>query len=169
MLYWNEKKDLPLKEYCLKEYREFLKFNEDADCFIKLIENSLCDLKNFEKVNYARKFLSKDMLNSFIIVGELSFCLQKTLGSSVCKLKFSMDNMIKNKLIHPEITFFDYEKISKIIKKPSKFHKSKNGYDIILFKYDEKYYKLVVKTTKNKKENFIKSLHLLNKDRYNKY
>ena len=45
----------------------------------------------------------------------------------------------------------------------------KNGYDVILFKEDEKYYKLVIKTTANKNENFVKSLHLLNYNRYIKY
>ena len=40
---------------------------------------------------------------------------------------------------------------------------------LILFKTDEKYYKLVIKTTKNRKENFVKSLHLLNAERYKKY
>ena len=34
---------------------------------------------------------------------------------------------------------------------------------------EEKYYKLVIKTTKNKEENFVKSLHFLNKERYYKY
>ena len=80
-----------------------------------------------------------------------------------------MDNMIKNKLIHPEVTNEDYKKIPKIIKNPSKFFKSKNGYDVILFKEDEKFYKLVIKTTQNKKENYVKSLHLLNYERYRKY
>ncbi len=55
------------------------------------------------------------------------------------------------------------------MKSPSKYYKPKSGYDVILFKADEKYYKLVIKTTKNRKENFVKSLHLLNVDRYRKY
>ena len=80
-----------------------------------------------------------------------------------------MDNMIKIRLAHPEVTDNDYSKIPSIIKSPSKYYKSKSGYDVILFKADAKYYKLVIKTTKNRKENFVKSLHLLNADRYNKY
>ena len=50
-----------------------------------------------------------------------------------------MDNMIKNKLAHPEVSIDDYKKISSIIKNPSKYYKSKSGYDVILFKADEKY------------------------------
>ena len=91
------------------------------------------------------------------------------LNSSSNILKFSVDNLIKNILTHPEVLFDDYVKIPKIIKDPSKYYKIKSGYDVILFKEDEKYYKLVIKTTKNRKENFVKSLHLLNKERYNKY
>ena len=91
------------------------------------------------------------------------------LGSEAHLLNFSMDNMIKNRLAHPEVADEDYAKIPNIIKNPSKYYKSKTAFDIILFKEDEKYYKLVIKTTRNRKENFVKSLHLLNKDRYNKY
>lgn len=80
-----------------------------------------------------------------------------------------MDNMIKNRLTHPEVTNDDYAKIPQIVREPSKYYKSKSGYDVILFRAEEKYYKLVIKTTKNKKENFVKSLHLLNEDRYRKY
>ena len=71
--------------------------------------------------------------------------------------------------MHPEVTISDYLKIPNIVSNPSKVLKSKNGYDVILFKADEKYYKLVIKTTANKDENFVKSLHLLNYDRYIKY
>ena len=108
-------------------------------------------------------------MNSRLTIGFLSDDVKNILGSNAKLLNFSMDNMIKNRLAHPEVTDEDYVKIVKIIKSPSKYYKSKNGYDVILFKEDEKYYKLVIKTTRNRKENFVKSLHLLNKDRYNKY
>ena len=80
-----------------------------------------------------------------------------------------MDNYLKNRIIHPEVTIDGYLKIPNIINNPSKTLKSQNGYDVILFKADEKYYKLVIKTTNDKNENFVKSLHLLNYDRYIKY
>lgn len=65
--------------------------------------------------------------------------------------------------------FEDYLKIPLIAKKPTKIIKSKTNYDVMLFKSGEKCYKLVVKTTKNKKENFIKSFHMIKSERYEKY
>ena len=102
-------------------------------------------------------------------MGKVPNEIKLLLHCDVCEVKFSMDNMIKNRLTHPEVSDDDYIKIPSIIKNPSKYYKSKSGYDVILFKECEKYYKLVIKTTRNKKEIFIKSLHLLNVDRYRKY
>ena len=52
-----------------------------------------------------------------------------------------------------------------------KIIKECSDYGIINLRKLEKIedYKLVIKTTRNHKENFVKSLHLLNADRYNKY
>lgn len=108
-------------------------------------------------------------MKSYYSVCNLSNDVKQVLATNVCELKFSMDNMVKNIIAHPEVLEADYYKISSIVNNPSKFYKSKNGYDVILFKAEEKFYKLVIKTTKNKKENFIKSLHLLNKERFYKY
>ena len=41
--------------------------------------------------------------------------------------------------------------------------------DIILFNDKDKYYMLVVKTTNDKKENYIKSFRRLNEEEYNSY
>ena len=71
--------------------------------------------------------------------------------------------------MHSDITFEDYKKIPSIAKYPSKIIKSKTNYDVILFKDVEKYYKLVVKTTKNRKENYVKSFHIIKSERYEKY
>lgn len=133
------------------------------------VRNNTIGMSIAQQIEYARKVYTKDLLNSRLTIGFLSDDVKNILGSNAKLLNFSMDNMIKNRLAHPEVTDEDYVKIVKIIKSPSKYYKSKNGYDVILFKEDEKYYKLVIKTTRNRKENFVKSLHLLNKDRYNKY
>jgi len=59
--------------------------------------------------------------------------------------------------------------IPEILKKPDKLAKSKNNEDIILFKSNNKNYMLVIKTTKDKTENFIKSFRRLSAEEYNKY
>lgn len=156
-------------ENIYKKYTSFQEFNNDSCRLVKCINNNASELSDIEKISYARKFFTKEVLNSYLVVGKLNENIIQLLSCRNNILLFSMDNMIKNRLSHPEVTNEDYLKILSIIKNPSKYHKTKSGYDIILFKEDEKCYKLVIKTTKNRKENFVKSLHLLNKERYDKY
>lgn len=152
-----------------KIYKTFDEFFEDSHNLTEFIKNNTNSLTDSEKIAYARKVYDETILNNFIVIGQISKEIKALLNCQKTELKFSMDNMIKNKLAHPEVSINDYKKIPSIIKNPSKYYKSKSGYDVILFKADEKFYKLVIKTTKNKKENFVKSLHLLNADRYRKY
>lgn len=158
-----------MRDFCAKKYNSFEEFNQDGRYLAEYIKNNTIGMTDSEKINYARFVFNKAILNSCIKVGQLSEEIKKLLNCSNSELKFSMDNMIKNRLAHPEVTDEDYCKMPTIIKSPSKYYKSKSGYDVILFKADEKFYKLVIKTTKNRKENYVKSLHLLNADRYNKY
>ncbi len=151
------------------KYKHFSDFNCDSRHFAEYVRKNTIGMSVAQQIEFARKVYTKDLLNSRLTVGFLSDDVKNMLGSNAKLLNFSMDNMIKNRLSHPEVTDEDYAKIVKIIKSPSKYYRSKSGYDVILFKEDEKYYKLVIKTTRNRKENFVKSLHLLNKDRYNKY
>ena len=162
-------RDVGMMSVTPKRYTNFEEFDKDSSCLADYVLNNTKELSDAQKISYARNVYAPNILNGYIIIGSLTKDIQKFLECSTCNLKFSIDNMIKNKLAHPEVTFDDYKKIPEIIKNPSKYYKSKSGYDVILFKEDEKYYKLVIKTTKNRKENFIKSLHLLNVDRYRKY
>lgn len=154
---------------CKKKYTSFDEFNKDSCHLTAYIENNTSGLNDTEKISFARKVFTKEVLNSCLTIGKLNENIVQLLSSRSNVLLFSMDNMIKNRLSHPEVTNADYLKIFSIIKSPSKYYRTKSGYDVILFKEDEKCYKLVIKTTKNRKENFVKSLHLLNKERYNKY
>ena len=158
-----------MRDFCAKKYNSFEEFNQDGRYLAEYIRNNTISMTDSDKINYARFVFDKTILNSCIKVGQISDDIQNLLNCSNRELKFSMDNMIKNRLAHPEVTDEDYSKIPSIIKSPSKYYKSKSGYDVILFKADTKYYKLVIKTTKSRKENFVKSLHLLNADRYRKY
>lgn len=152
-----------------KKYSNFEEFNKDGCNLAEYIKNNTIGISISEKIVHARQVFNSSILNSYLVIGFLSEDVKKLLNCDKCELKFSIDNMIKNRLAHPEVLDEDYAKIPLIVKSPSKYYKSKTGYDVVLFKADEKYYKLVIKTTKNHKENFVKSLHLLNKDRYNKY
>ncbi len=158
-----------MKEINPKKYSNFEEFSKDSCNLTEYIRNNTDGLSNSEKIAYARQVFNPSVLNSYIVIGFISEDIRKLLNCTKCELKFSIDNMIKNRLSHPEVEDNDYAKIPLIVKSPSKYYKSKTGYDVILFKADKKYYKLVIKTTKNRKENFVKSLHLLNFDRYCKY
>ena len=151
------------------EFKNFDEFDNNAIKLLLDYKDLLSEKNETEQVIFLREVINKDMLRSFINIATLTNEIQTLLNSNSKNLKLSLDNYLKNKIIHPEVTKDDYIKIPKIVNKPSKTHKSKNGYDVILFKEDEKYYKLVIKTTANKNENFVKSLHLLNYNRYIKY
>lgn len=122
-----------------------------------------------QRVAFARNYLDKQILNICFDIGNLSSDVMLELGTTSNTLKLSADNLIKNFITHSDVCFDDYCKIPQIAQNPTKFTKSKNGLDIILFKKQEKYYKLVIKTTKNKNENYVKSFHLIQKKKYDKY
>ena len=153
----------------MKEFKEFQEFNSKAEKLLYKYSEILSNKIENEQVLYIRKNVEKELLISYIYISSLTNEVQQLLNSKNNNLKLSMDNYLKNRIMHPEVTIDDYLKIPHIINNPSKIMKSKNGYDVILFKADEKYYKLVIKTTNDKNENFVKSLHLLNYDRYIKY
>ena len=153
----------------MKEFKDFKEFNSKAEKLLDKYSKILSNKIENEQVLYIRENVEKNLLISYIYISSLTNEVQQLLNSKNNNLKLSMDNYLKNRIMHPEVTIDDYLKIPNIINNPSKILKSKNGYDVILFKADEKYYKLVIKTTNDKNENFVKSLHLLNYDRYIKY
>ena len=153
----------------MKEFKDFEEFNREAEILLDKYSNILSDKIETEQVSFIRENIDKEILISFVFISNINQNIQILLNSKSKNLKISLDNYLKNRIMHPEVTISDYLKIPNIVSNPSKVWKSKNGYDVILFKADEKYYKLVIKTMANKDENFVKSLHLLNYDRYIKY
>lgn len=159
-----------MKKVCTNnEYEEFDKFYEKSYFLAEKIKKLTKGKTAGERVNFARTYIPKNILNGYINIGDLSVEVIKELESTSSNLKFSIDNIVKNCIMHSDVKLEDYLKIPEITKRPSKILKSKNGYDVMLFQENEKYYKLVVKTTKNKNENFVKSFHLLKEKRYNQY
>jgi hypothetical protein len=153
----------------MKEFKDFDEFNGEANFLLDKYSIILSDKIETEQVSFIRENIDKEILISYVFISNITNDVQILLNSKSKNLKLSLDNYLKNRIMHPEVTISDYLKIPNIVSNPSKVLKSKNGYDVILFKADEKYYKLVIKTTANKDENFVKSLHLLNYDRYIKY
>lgn len=162
----NDEMKEPVKE--LTEFKDFGEFNRKAyglADFAKQAEKN----KKFA-VEKARKLYDKNTLNSYYNIGKLDKNQKKMLDTKTNTIKFSLDSMIKNRINHPEINFNDYKKITNIISNPDKVTYSKNNNNsIILFKNDNKYYMAVVKTTADKKENYLTSFRNLTEKEYNKY
>ena len=153
----------------MKEFKDFEEFYNYGYNLTKNIKSKTDNFLASERVEFARNNIYKSDLRGFIKIGFIGKDVINILDTTSNILKFSVENLIKNLLVHSDVTFEDYKKIPLISSKPDKIVKSKNGYDVMLFKANNKYYKLVIKTTKNKDENYIKSFHLLEQERYEKY
>lgn len=156
----------PVKE--LTEFKDFSKFNQKAYGLASYAKENKKSKK--KAVDFARNFFDKNTLNSYYSIGNLTEQQKGILGSKANNIKFSLDSFIKNRINHPDVNFYDYKKISDIIKNPDIVmpSKSKNS-SILLMKKDEKYYQAVIKTTKDKKENFLTSFRLSNEKEYNSF
>ena len=152
-----------------KKYTDFEEFYNNGLRLAEEVKTKTVGMLASERVNFARNYIMKNIMTEFINISVLSKECVTILETSSDILKFSMDNLIKNLIVHSDVTIEDYKKIQIIAKYPSKIIKSKTNYDVILFKDVEKYYKLVVKTTKNRKENYVKSFHIIKSERYDKY
>lgn len=152
-----------------KEYIDFTEFYSDGVNYTLAIKDMTKGQTVVQRIAFARKYLKKETLNCCIKIGNLAELVVAELETNTPILRFSIDNLVKNLIAHSDVCFEDYLQIPHIAKNPSKILKSKNGYDIMLFQDKEKYYKLIVKTTKNKAENYVKSFHLLREKRYNQY
>ena len=81
-----------------KRYTNFEEFNKDSSCLADYVLNNTKELSDAQKISYARNVYAPNILNGYIIIGSLTKDIQKLLECSTCNLKFSIDNMIKNKL-----------------------------------------------------------------------
>ena len=155
----------PVKE--LTEFKDFGKFNRKAYGLADFVDKN----RGEESVkNFTQKVYDKNTRRSFIKMGNITEEAKKMLGSNTNEVKLSIETMIKNRIHHKDLNFYDYQKIPDILSNPSKIiHSKSEAEDIVLFGDKEKYYMLVLKTTKDKKENFVKSFHLINQKEFEKY
>lgn len=146
----------PIKE--LKEFKDFGEFNRKGYGLADFVKSD--NLNKKEQIKFARKFYDKNTLNSFYNIGKLNKESKELLGCKIDDIKFSIDSMIKNRIEHPDLNFYDYKKIPQILENYDNMSLSKKPNHIVMLKtIEEKPYQLVLKTTKNKQENFIVSFH----------
>ena len=148
-------------------YEDFNEFYSLGCDLAEFIEEHKINLSKSEQIKFARDFFSISILRSYINYGILTEEAQEILKSSIKEVRFSLHNIIKNRIKHPELDINDYKLIPEIIANPTKIVEDKE--DVLLFKNNNKYYKVVIKTTINKNENYIKSFRLLSEKEFKKY
>lgn len=154
----------------MKDYKNIENFIGDGRNFVSIIKNLHPNISKIKLVEFARKYFNKSILNRCYFVGYLNSKQLNLLNTETSSVYFSLDSIIKNMIQHPEISACDYKNIDIILKKPDKIALSKSNLNsIILFKKNNKYYQAVIKTTKNKKENFLTSFRNLSEKEFNKY
>ena len=151
----------------MKEFKSLEEIYNKSFELAKIATSKINNSKN--AILFARKNFSKDDLNSFYIIGNLSKEQESLLKSKTKIIKISVDSLMKNIIKHPEIEFNDYHKIDDIIIKPDKIRLSKsNNNSILLLKKENKYYQVVIKTTIDKNENYLTSFRMLSEEEFNK-
>lgn len=154
----------PLKE--ITEFKSLKSFDKKADELIKFTNNS-DELKD-NLVGYARELYGETTLRSYIVIANLPKDIMAELGAETSPLKLSLDNYAKNKIKHGELTLDEYKYIQTILESPDKLKLENN--DLVLIKNNgKKLLKLVIKTTRNRKENYLKSYRQLKEKEYKKY
>ena len=91
-------------------------------------------------------------------LGDLPQNIQLLLNSYTSELKISLTNLVKNIAKHPEIDINTIENTLELIKKAKNVKLTNDKVIIELFE-NNNYYQIVIKTTKNKTENFLLSVH----------
>ena len=106
-------------------------------------------------------------MKSFYKIADVPQNKINVIGAKTSSLRLSMETLIKNILHHKELNIENYKKINNYIKTADYvLQESKNS--IIFYKKDKILYKISIKTTKNKKENFLTSFHISNEKQLKK-
>ena len=152
------------------EFKEIEEFYNQCLLYVKQIKQMAPNSSTMKQIEFSRKYYKSNILNSYIKVGLLNKEQEQLLNTKNRVVKFSVDSLIKNMLKHPEIKLEEYLYISKIINNPDKIALSKsNNNSILIFKFNDNYYQIVIKSTNNKSENYLTSFIRSNEKEYNRY
>ena len=153
-----------------QEYKSLEEFYNQGLSYIQQIKRVLPNDTKIQQIEFYRKYYKAKILNSYIKICLLNKEHKKLLQTNNAILKFSIDSLIKNMLRHPEITLDEYLLVRNIINTPDKMALSKNNNNsILVFKFQNNYYQVVIKTTTDKSENYLTSFIRSNEKEYNRY
>ena len=148
-----------LKAQETPEVKDFKEFYESTKAVATALRNSV----PVDKIstNYLKENITADLRKHYIVAGQLSNKVKNLLKSNTNELRLSFDNFVKNQAKHPEITYQMYKNAVNYINNP--FVQFPKGNQIISFyKKENTIYQIVLKTTKNKLENYLQSFRVSN-------
>lgn len=155
----NEETAQELKAQNIAEVKDFKQFYDETKGVAQALRNSVPVGKI--STNYLKDNITPDLRKHYTVAGKLNETVKNLLGSNTNELRLSFDNFVKNQAKHPEINYELYKNAAKYINTP--FAQLKKDNQIIsFFKENDTIYQIVLKTTKNRLENYLQSFRVSN-------
>ena len=140
----------------MKTFKNFNEFYKKAEEVAKRIR------KNYSENEITSKLVEEftDIKECFS-VGDIPQSIQTELKSNSKKLLISFSNIVKNIAKHSEIDIKMFNNVISYIKSANNQYNDK---DKMIFEkiLDDNLYQIIIKTTKNKKENYLLSFYKAN-------
>lgn len=139
---------------------EIVEFEEFYNRAYVMAQDALSVSGSMKKaVVYARNFFEKDELNKYYTIGFLHYESANLIYSRTLNIKFSLDNLVKNIIEHPDLKISDYNNIKLILNNPDDIILGTHNHLRYFKSINNKLYETIIKSTDNRKENFLLSLH----------
>ena len=148
-----------LKAQETPEVKDFKEFYDSTKAAATALRNSVPVSKI--STNYLNDNITADLRNHYVVAGQLNNTVKNLLKSDTNELRLSFDNFVKNQAKHPEIDFTLYKKAVSYINNNDKHYFDKGNLIIEKILNNQKYL-IVLKTTKNKQENYLLSMRKAN-------
>ena len=148
-----------LKAQETPEVKDFKEFYDSTKAVATALRNSVPVSKI--STNYLNDNITADLRKHYIVAGQLNNTVKNLLKSDTNELRLSFDNFVKNQAKHPEIDFTLYKKAVSYINNNDKHYFDKGNLIIEKILNSQKYL-IVLKTTKNKQENYLLSMRKAN-------
>ena len=145
----------------MKEFKTFAEIYNIAAAIIEKNAGIISNLTSVERISYIRQITDKNILNDYVIIGNISDKFANSINAETTSVKISVDSLIKNLIEHSELKFEEYKNISKYLNNAEYVFK-KNSKNLIYFKLKNKLFQFVVKRTQSGKELFVTTFHITN-------
>lgn len=148
-----------LKAQETPEVKDFKGFYESTKAVATALRNSVPVSKI--STNYLKDNITADLRKHYTVAGQLNNMVKNLLKSDTNELRLSFDSFVKNQAKHPEIDFTLYKKAVSYINNNDNHYFDKGNLIIEKILNSQKYL-IVLKTTKNKQENYLLSMRKAN-------